>query len=216
MKSFSNQFEQLTEKQKEQVLKIFASCESKTNAQRQKEFERLEKIALKESYKGLFNIFNLIKKESTFLSIKGAKFQAVTILGGMNFNQFLKQMNVQGAYTFDEIFSFVASYEHSNEGDKTIIEERGKKINALIMDVKNGNLSKLEAVQTFVEISGAPFKLNKKGERKCTLTNGSVKNIFTNFPTLYRTFGLAEYFPTLHIELNTISEEVTEEELINA
>lgn len=216
MKNLTAQFDQLSEAQKAQILKIFAVNDKRTEAAKRKEFLKLEKIAIKESYKGLFNIFNLIKKESTFVSVKASKFQAVNVLGVMNFNQFLQQMKVQGAYTFDNVWAFVEMYENANDGDKLLIAERGAKVNALIMDVKNGNLSKLEAVQSFIEICGAPFKVDKKGVRKCTLTKGSVKVLFNEFPTLYRTFGVSEYLPEIHNELTAITEEISAEELETA
>ena len=215
-KQLNEKFALLSDKQKEQILKVFATNDKRTEATKRKEFERLEKIAVKQSYKGIFNIFNLIKKESSFLGIKAPKFQAVQILGTMNFNQFLAQTAKGGAYSFDEIWKFCQNFEDANDGDKLLICERGQKINALIMDVKNGNLSSFEALETFVSISGAPFKLNAKGERKCTLSKGSAKVLFTEFPTLYRTFGVAEYMPEIHKELTAISEEISAEELETA
>jgi hypothetical protein len=215
-KQLNEKFAQLTDKQKEQILKVFATNDKRTEATKQKEFERLEKIAVQQSYKGIFNIFNLIKKESSFLSIKVSKFQAVEILGTMNFNQFLAQTAKGGAYQFNEIWNFCANYERSNEGDKLLISERGQKINGLIMDVKNGNLSSFEALQSFIELGGAPFKVNAKGERKCTLTKSSAKVLFNEFPTLYRTFGISEYLPEIHSELTAISAEISADELETA
>ena len=209
-------FNELSEAQKAQIFKIFEANDKRTEAAKRKEFLKLEKIAVKESYKGLFNIFNLIKKESTFVSIKTSKFQAVNVLGVINFNQFLQQMKAQGAYTFDNVWSFVEMYENANDGDKMLIESRGAEINALIMNVKKGELSKLEAIQSFVEIGGAPFRVDKKGVRKCTLTKGSAKVLFNEFPTLYRTFGVSEYLPEIHNELTAISEEISAEELETA
>lgn len=215
-KQLNEKFALLTDKQKEQILKVFATNDKRTEAAKQKEFERLEKIAVKQSYKGIFNIFNLIKKESSFIGIKAPKFQAVQILGAMNFNQFLAQTAKGGAYTFDEIWKFCQNFEDANDGDKLLISERGQKINALIMAVKNGEISSFEALETFISISGAPFKLNAKGERKCTLSKGSAKVLFNEFPTLYRTFGVSEYLPEVHKELTTISEEITTDELETA
>ena len=216
-KQLNEKFAQLSDKQKERILNVFASNDKRTEAAKQKEYERLEKIAIKLSYKGIFTIFNLIKKEnSVFPSIKMPKFQAVEILGTMNFNQFLAQTKKTGAYTFDELWKFCENFEHANDGDKLLISERGQKINALIMGVKNGEISSFEALETFLTLGGAPFKVNAKGERKCTLSKGSAKVLFNEFTTLYRTFGVAEYLPEVHKELTAISEEISAEELETA
>lgn len=215
-KQLNEKFAQLTDKQKEQILKVFATNDKRTEAAKQREYARLEKIAIKLSYKGIFTIFNLIKKESSFLSIKAPKFQAVEILGSMNFNQFLAQTKKTGAYTFDEIWKFCENFEYTNDGEKVLISERGQKINALIMAVKNGEISSFEALNTFVSLGGAPFKVNAKGERKCTLSKSSAKVLFNEFPTLYRTFGVSEYLPELHKEFTAISEEISTDELETA
>lgn len=212
MKNLTEKFNQLSDAQKAQLFKIFEANDKRTEAKRRQEFVKLEKLAIKANYKGFFHIFNLIKKESSFVSIKAPKFDMFGTLGTMNFNEFLQQTKRAGAYEFEKVWQFVEAYEIANDGDKLLISERGAKINALIMDVKNGNLSKLDAVQNFVDIAGAPFKVDKKGVRKCTLTKGSAKMLFNEFPTLYRTFGVAEYLPEIHNELTAISEEVNEAE----
>jgi hypothetical protein len=216
MKSLSTKFEALTDKQKEQVLKIFASCENKTNKQIEIERLKAEKLVIKANYTGLFNILNTIQKETTMLSVKGLKKtnEKIGIIGTMDVNNFLGRLNNPLRYTFDNVWNFAKNYENANDGDKVIISERGEKINTLLTSLNSGEISALESLENFIDIVGAPFKLNAKGERKCTLTQGSVKNIFANFPTLYRKFGLSEYFPTLHTELTTISEEISEAELI--
>lgn len=216
MKSLTTKFEQLTDKQKEQVLKIFASCENKTNKQIELERLKAEKLVIKANYTGLFNILNTIQKETTMLSVKGLKktHEKIGIIGTMNLNQFLARLNNPLRYSFDEVWNFAKNYENANDGDKLLIQERGEGINDILVHLNSGILDTLGYVELFISVTGAPFKLNAKGERKCTLTQGSVKNIFANFPTLYRKFGLNEYFPTLHTELTTISEEISEAELV--
>lgn len=216
MKNLSAKLETFTQSEKERILKLFALYESKIGAQSEIERLKAEKLVIKANYTGLFNILNTIQKETTMQSIKGLKKtnEKIGIIGTMNFNKFLGRLKNPLRYSFDDVWNFAKSFEGANEGDKVIISERGEKINTLLTSLNSGEISALESLENFVEIMGAPFKLNAKGERKCTLSESSVKNLFANFPTLYRKFGLNEYFPTLHTELTTISEEISEAELI--
>lgn len=215
MRNLSAKFETLTTKQQQQILRIIDLSENKTNKQIEVERLKAEKLVIKANYTGLFNILNTIQKETTMQSVKGLKktTEKIGLIGTMDFNNFLGRLNNPLRYSFDNVWNFAKNYENSNEGDKVIISERGEKINTLLTSLNSGEISALESLENFVDIVGSPFKLNAKGERKCTLTQGSVKNLFANFPTLYRKFGLNEYFPTLHIELTTITEEITSEEL---
>lgn len=196
----------LSAKAQSQVLALIDKANNQTQAQKDKEFKRLEKESLKRSYKGLFNIFNLIKKEGSFKSIKGAKFQAVTVLGSMNFNEFVNQLQKLGGYSFETIYKFVDVYDLANDGDKVLISDKGAKINALIMDVKNEVLTIQQAIEQYIVLCGAPFRTNKDGAKICTVTKSTAKYLFSNFNELYIQFGCAENFSELHTELTKVEE----------
>lgn len=236
-KQLNEKFALLTDKEKAQLFKaldkkVFANEKKSAAAQlRDEERERAaaEKAAAKLTYKGFFNIFNIIQKETTiFPSIKALRKDADKwgLIGGMTFNQFLRQTKNVGAYDFNEVWNYCKEYQAANDGDKLLILERGQKINDLVRSLRSSlpiaedlneiRALKLESLNLFVALGGAPFKVNAKGERKCTLRKGSAKVLFEEFPTLYRTFGVAEYMPEIHKELTAISEEITTDELETA
>jgi hypothetical protein len=142
----------------------------------------------------------------------------------MSFDLFLRQFKIQGAYTFDDVWKLAENYQDANDGDKLLISERGAKVNALIMQLKNelsapdvnAHARKLNAIENFQEVCGAPFKVDKKGVRKCTLTESSAKLLYSEFPSVYRVWGLSEYLPKFHAKFTAITEEISAEELETA
>jgi hypothetical protein len=224
MKNLTEKFEQLSEAEKTRIFKIFESLDKRTDAQRERERRQAEKIVAKENYRGFMNIFNVIKKSPSFPSLRTPKFNMFAITGTMPHGLFFKQLKNQGAYTFDDVWKLAENYQDANDGDKLLISERGEKVNALIMQLKNelsapdvnAHERKLNAIENFQEICGAPFKVDKKGVRKCTLSESSAKLLYSEFPNVYRVWGLSEYLPKFHAKFIAISEEISADELETA
>ena len=175
--------------------------------------ERLnaEKICAKNSYKGLFNIFNEVRKIGTFSAVRvgGQKFHRPTILGGLNFNQFVKQVTLHGVYTFDEIFNLCKAYQNSTPENRLVIAERGEIVNGLIMDVKGGKITPLEAIEKFVERFGLPYKVQKDGTKKVLVNKSTANTLEAIESPLYHVLGCAELFPI--VEPGTTEIEVVDE-----
>lgn len=207
-KKASIDFGKLTEAQQNAVVKMLATNDKKIQA----ELERLEKVAIKQTYKGLFSIFNLIQKESTFFkSIKGKGFKAVNVLGSMDFNEFVKQTKAGGAYSFETIYNFCKAFEGSNDGDKVLIEARAETINGLIMDVKKGEISPNEAVQMYLSYVSQPFRINSKGLKVCTVSKGTAKILHAEFTEVYDALCISEFLPSVHAEILQAVEESKKE-----
>ena len=188
----------LSAKTQARIISMIEKGENLTEAQKERERKALEKESLKRSYTGFYTIFNLIKKEGSFKSIKGGKFEKFAVLGSMNFNEFLAQLTKQGRYSFNEVYKFIDLYDTANDGDKVLIAEKGLKIDEILLNVKNETLTIQQAIEQYIVLCGTPFRINSKKEKVSTLTKSSAKYLFSNFNALYTQFGCAELFAEQH------------------
>jgi hypothetical protein len=163
-----------------EMLKTQKRTENRLNAEQAKEhkqFLREDKKQVSESYKGLFNTFNFVKKNTKVLTefrAKNSKIEAVNVIGTMNFNEFIGRIKSGGAYSIGLTFELCARFSNLNEGQRISAIEKGQKLNGLIMDVKNGTLTFAGALAKYVDLYGLPITTKKDGAKVLVMGKTSV------------------------------------------
>jgi len=101
-----------------------------------------DKDNLKAKYRGLFNVFNFVKKDSEIFGdfLRKNKIEPVQILGSLTVNESLNVIRTGAKYSVDTVVNLVTKYVQAN--DKKSLELRGTKLNGFFVESQKSEANK--------------------------------------------------------------------------